>query len=157
MNIMQVGTSLHYHPVSPADNCMVRRDAQPLHAVVMYANSSDVVSLLIVDHDGHQFRRVGVHVRERFVDGIGSHASVPGRPAPAVLETSTGPMSDPGLIAQNIQPPHVDAVDLMAANESGRDGTQDKGDVAATPAVEAASPAQAANQTAEKSARKKAQ
>jgi hypothetical protein len=116
---------------------MVRRDAQPLHSVVVYAVNSDTVTLVIRDHDGIEHRRVGVPVRGEFTDGIGSHAAHINHPG----ETSTGPMSDPDLVANHIQPPGVPHAD---------------NDEVVDPAVEAANTTAAPAAQPAKTARKRA-
>lgn len=58
--IPDVSRHVHFTPEGEDTGLMVRRGAQPLHAVVIFVINERTVNLAITDHDGHFHTRIGV-------------------------------------------------------------------------------------------------
>jgi len=58
--IPDISRHVHFIPDSEDAGLMVRRGAQPLHAVVIFVLNERTVNLSITDHDGHFHTRIGI-------------------------------------------------------------------------------------------------
>lgn len=55
-----VSRHVWFHPEGEDRGLMIRRDGQPLHAVVIFVINERTVNLAITDHDGHFHTRIAV-------------------------------------------------------------------------------------------------
>lgn len=114
-----VGAALWFHPLGDDATRFVRRDAQPILAVVIYAVNDRDVTVKITDHDGHEYIRKGVVLRQPGDETIGhSHCEWPaaiGRQP--TVEIKAPPPADPGPAPSEPTPdPAFESIENVAAD-----------------------------------------